>query len=103
MTTTPTLYTDISGLIYEALAAETAGNLEERNKIATRIHKHRIVRFADGSYVETLWDKWSQNWITLTCDDEDYQVEDADYTGNKLDAAVTHLWALHSRIKHLEL
>lgn len=52
----------------------------------------QITYFSDDSYVETWWDRHSRNYITVYCDKQRNQLGDADYSGHKTDAKLTHEW-----------
>tara|TARA_R110002051_G_scaffold241955_2_gene302356 strand:+ start:2529 stop:3005 length:477 start_codon:yes stop_codon:yes gene_type:complete len=78
-----------------ARAADKAHDLPLRTKIATRIFRRsRVHVLGNGNTVETWWDRQSLNWITHPLDAEGNQLADADFSGEKNDAAIAHLWAL---------
>ncbi len=44
-----------------------------------------------GDYqVDTWWDRYSRNWITQVKDMDGNQIGDADYSGNRYGADITH-------------
>lgn len=81
-----------------ARAAEQQGDKQHRNKLANALFKAASRRKVSraGITVETWWDKRSKNWIT------DVTGRNADFSGNILDAAVAHLWALYAILDQCE-
>lgn len=84
--------------VASAVAYERMHQLLNRNRLAAELFASRVNRLVidpvTGFSVETWWDRYSRNWVTQTKDAEGNQVGSADYSGEKLGAAIAHLWAL---------
>lgn len=68
----------------------------EHEAKALMVLGRRIVE-VNGLTIETWWDRQSQNWITQIKDADGCDVESGkftEYSGNKLDAAISHCWAI---------
>jgi len=49
-----------------------------------------ITTYSSGHTIETWYDRKSRNWITQLFDKNQYQIDDAIYTGNKICANIAH-------------
>lgn len=117
-------YISISALAIVAKSTlyETAGpqfDIDRRNKASAALFAKSANRNVIIPYkgkpafrVETWWDSHSKTWITQLFKYEpdhvrsaksydDFQFGDSDYTGNKLDAAVAHVWAIARALRAL--
>jgi len=88
----------IISTVASASAFERLHQLDRRNEVAAELFAQPVNRLVvdpvTGSSVETWWDRYSRNWVTQTKDAEGNQVGHADYTGERLGAAIAHVWAL---------
>ena len=87
-----------------ACAYEVMRDIQKRNRLAQELFTNtswRKVKYTRPNgktfQVETWWDRYSRNYITMHLDDKghDYAEDKHNHTtGHKDDAAVAHLWAL---------
>lgn len=49
-----------------------------------------LTTFADGQSVYTWYDRQSRNWITQLRDSQKNQIGNAEFSGNKKSANITH-------------
>lgn len=74
-------------------------NIRMDRFFATKSNRKMVVGLR---IVETWWDNRSKNWITqTTIASTGFDIPDvpADYTGNKSDAACSHVWAVQAAVK----
>jgi hypothetical protein len=80
-----------------ARQAERDGDVGFRNTLAAYLFRHPSARRVShaGLTVETWWLASDRSFVTQLKDTDDNQIGDADYSGNRTDAAVSHLWAIY--------
>ena len=88
-------------LVKQARKAEKAGHLDLRNRFAEEIFDTKNGRKVskDAMEVETFWDILTRSYITMV-KSHGVEIHPANYTAPKTDAAVAHLWALYTFLKH---
>jgi hypothetical protein len=94
--------TELERCIWWTQDCEDRKDLVARNSEASAIFDKRYWRkgFITATRgVETWWDYRSRNFITQVVDVNGCEVEPANYTGNKSDAAIAHFWALSRCLK----
>lgn len=79
--------------------ANSQTDLSRRNEAAVRLLNYRRVVEAGNVTIETWWDRYSQNYVTQTKDDNGNQIGDAAYSGYKEGAAVAHLFAINAALR----
>lgn len=90
-------FAEVAEAVRNANRFEKTSDINGRNLVARVLFSYaayRTILGADGSTVETWFDRQSKNYVTQTKDAAGNEMVAANYTGHKHDAAVAHVWAL---------